>query len=396
MSKRARTSPTSPTSSSSLRPSSTSNTTTTTTTTTTRTPTYPTAASTTGTLAELSAIPGASIFTCDPNALSHRFAFVTAYDGTAFHGWQKQSNAKDTVQAYVEKRLSSLFGRPCTTIVNGRTDGGVHSNGTVFHLDLDKSEIQRVARMYKVPAATTKEDDNDVTPLHRAALALQLTLRRSIRVLQEDIQVLRVYPVSHHFHARMSCVGKRYVYNIHEGYPMPLEVRACWSLHGKRLDVDAMEETAAMLVGVHDFTVFGRTPNFSSGQEPHHLDARSPVRCVHMLHIHRVPLNDPSAADNEFSNTNTNTFGRVRITCEADFFLWNMCRRLVGLLVQVGLHIVTPAQVSKHLGTTFNVLTDNAIKQKFVMTAPAKGLCLDQVFYDSNGAGGFANEPFKV
>ena len=320
----------------------------------------------------------------------HRFAFVTAYDGTAFHGWQRQPNADLTIQAYVEKRLSSLFGRPCNTIVNGRTDGGVHSNGTVFHLDLNNQEIQRVSNMYKSkPHHADLEKTYSV--LDRTAYALQHTLRRSIRVAQLDIQIIAVYPVSNDFHARMSCIGKRYVYNIHEGFPMPLDIRACWPLHGKHLDVDLMNQVAELFVGVHDFSVFGRQFAFSSGQIQTRFDVRSPIRCLHTLKVVRLPAENDK---NDGHDREPSTFGRIRIVAEADFFLWNMCRRLVGLLVQVGLHIVTLEEIQKHLGTEFKLITDNRIKQKFIATAPAKGLCLDQVFYNINGIGGDSTKSY--
>ena len=80
---------------------------------------------------------GASITTPDAG---NRFAFLVAYDGTPFHGWQIQPKNKqykpNTIQAHVEKRISSLLRRPIHIIANGRTDAGVHSKGTVFHLDL--------------------------------------------------------------------------------------------------------------------------------------------------------------------------------------------------------------------------------------------------------------------
>ena len=60
------------------------------------------------------------------------------------------------------------------------------------------------------------------------------------------------------FHARESCVAKRYIYYVHQGRCDPFETRYCWSVMGRtRLDVAKMHEAAAMLVGVHDFTSFG-------------------------------------------------------------------------------------------------------------------------------------------
>ena len=189
---------------------------------------------------------------------------------------------------------------------------------------------------------------------------------------------------------------------------MPLNGRACWSLHGKRLDVGAMNDVARMLEGVHDFSLFGRNLTYSSGQEQRRIDKRSPIRCLQRLQVIRMSIPDPvpiesatlvedsqrlqSKKDSK-SESEIPPFGELRIIAEADFFLWNMCRRLVGLLVQVGLHSIEISDITKHLGTEVKTPMDNSIKAKFVVTAPAKGLCLESVMYDGDGVGSDPSMP---
>jgi tRNA pseudouridine(38-40) synthase len=127
-----------------------------------------------------------------------------------------------------------------------------------------------------------------------------------------------------------------------------------------------MNQAAQWLCGVHDFSVFGRE------QEG---DPRSPIRNLSRLAVIR-----------EVDKTDPFGYGYVRIEAECDFFLWNMCRRLVGLLVNVGMGEVGVGELTSVLGTEFRRPPSQS-RSKFVTTAPAKGLCLSKVWYLPTGVG---------
>lgn len=149
-----------------------------------------------------------------------------AYDGTGFHGYAGQSNAR-TVQGELERALFRRTGE-VKTVVAGRTDTGVHASGQV------------------VSFATDKPVDVD-------------RMRRSLnRQLGPEIAVNAVAEVSDDFHARFSATGRRYGYRIWNGPVLdPLSARIAWHVAGP-LDTAAMDDAVGVLVGTHDFTSFCR------------------------------------------------------------------------------------------------------------------------------------------
>ena len=310
----------------------------------------------------------------DPGAAMFRFALVVAYDGEPFHGLAADPQEPNTVQAWLETKLSSMVGRRnkggggCSVTRHGRTDAGVHSAGTVLHTDFTMTEVQRLGQQQ------VTENASKVDIIHAAAIVLQRTLVRGLGSGHtKHIQVRAVYPVSmDRFHARRSSVGKVYRYLVHTGYPMPWVSRTCWNLHGRKLDVTAMRQVATHLLGVHDFSVFVRCKR-------RRVDYRSPIR-----HIAHISIQPQANGDDEM----------VAISIQADFFLTNMCRRIVGLLVQVGLGKLTPDEVADTLGTEFQH-PPPALKNLYLVTAPPQGLCLDSVLYSSDGEGEDPTRPSR-
>ena len=133
-----------------------------------------------------------------------RWKCTVAYDGTQFEGWQSQPGG-NTVQDFIERRLSVLFKQRVVIHGSGRTDSGVHARGQVFHFDGDWPHG---------PEA----------------------LLKALRVGYPDaIQVYRAEVVGADFHARFSATNKRYVYQFHEGYADPFHTRWYWST-GQRRD----------------------------------------------------------------------------------------------------------------------------------------------------------------
>jgi len=164
--------------------------------------------------------------------------------------------------------------------------------------------------------------------------------------LPQAIQVKSVQAVSPHFHARFQASGKRYEYRIHLGDADPFTRPYAWAVF-RPLDVVAMQTAATSLVGRHDFRAF-------------------------------TALNGPEREDTvrELRRLEVHARGRlIRIVAEADGFLYKMVRSLVGVLVSTGEGKLTPARVRE-------ILTSKT-RTAEVQTAPAHGLFLIKVFYDS-------------
>jgi tRNA pseudouridine38-40 synthase len=250
------------------------------------------------------------------------FKLTLAYDGTDFAGWQWQP-AKRTIQGELEAALERITGQATRCIASGRTDAGVHALGQVVSLSSDT----RLA-----PEVLTK------------ALNAELP---------EDMLVFSVEPAADHFHALRDAVRKRYRYVIEDGRLRDLFARRyLWHIY-QRLNVAAMQAAAAPLVGTHDFA------SYETSGSPR----LTTTRTIFDLHVERQPA--------ELTE-------RIIIEVEADGFLYNMVRNIVGTLVAVGKGkqpIEWPAQVLAHRD-----------RKEAGMTAPPQGLFLAGVEYEANAA----------
>lgn len=204
---------------------------------------------------------------------------TVCYEGTAYAGWQVQPEAP-SVQEALERTWRKITGETLRITASGRTDAGVHALGQVASL------------------ATETHLSNEV--LQRALCA----------ELPPDIAVLAVEDAPPGFHAIRDARSKRYRYQIHNGPTRPVFDRHfVWHVPGV-LDTDKMRRAARSLVGRHDF----------SGFESAGAERASSVRTVSELTVVR---------DDERSE-------RITIEIEADGFLYNMVRTIVGTLVEVG------------------------------------------------------------
>lgn len=173
----------------------------------------------------------------------------------------------------------------------------------------------------------------------------QAILRALRRALPEDIGALSLEEAPPRFHARLSAAGKTYRYRVwNSERPNVLERRYLYALPAP-LDVPAMARAAQDLLGTHDFRSFCANSRLK----------KSSVRTVRALEIERLGE-------------------EVRFTVTGDGFLYNMVRILVGTLLEVGLHRRDPESIPAILAARTRAAAGE--------TAPARGLCLMEVYYD--------------
>jgi tRNA pseudouridine38-40 synthase len=206
-----------------------------------------------------------------------RWRLTIEYDGGPFMGWQRQDHGP-SVQQTLEEALRRMTGEDGQFIAAGRTDAGVHALAMSAHVDVMKS----------------------LTP-HRLREGLNALVR------PQPISVLEVAEVPDDWHARFSCVGRRYLYRIlARRAPPALDAGRVWHI-AVPLDVDAMQEGAAHLIGRHDFTTF------RSAQ----CQSDSPVKTVDRLEVSRAGE-------------------EIHVTAAARSFLHHQVRSMVGCLAMVG------------------------------------------------------------
>jgi tRNA pseudouridine38-40 synthase len=245
------------------------------------------------------------------------FRLTLAYDGSDFAGWQWQPNMR-TVQGELEAALERITGQRSKCVASGRTDAGVHALGQVVSFTSDT---------YLAPPVLTK------------ALNAELP---------EDMLVFEVASAPVGFHALRDAVRKRYRYVIEDGRLRDLFARRyLWHVY-QRLDGEAMRDAAAPLLGTHDFT------SYETSGSPRLTTVRTVLDLV--VERRQADLTD-----------------RIIIEVEADGFLYNMVRNIVGTLIEVGKGKQPPTWPAEVLA-----LRD---RTQAGMTAPPQGLFLVGVEY---------------
>ena len=212
-----------------------------------------------------------------------RWRLTIEYDGGPFMGWQRQDHGPSVQQA-LEEALAKMTGELPAVHAAGRTDAGVHALAMSAHADIEKS----------------------LTEHH---------LREGVNALvrPHPISVLSVEKVADDWHARFSCVGRRYLYRIlNRRAPPALERDKIWHV-GVPLDAEAMAEGAAHLIGRHDFTTFRSVQ----------CQSDSPVKTLDQLDV-------------------TREGDEIRIEAAARSFLHHQVRSIVGCLALVGRRQWTP------------------------------------------------------
>ena len=249
-----------------------------------------------------------------------------AYDGAAFHGWEKQPGLV-TVQGSLEDAVRRVTGETVPIFGSGRTDAGVSAVGQTAHFRID-SDLSA----------------DDIPN----ALNAQLPKTLVVRDAQE---------MGPGFHARFSATGKRYLYQIVTGKWRPPMVGSGIHFVRGTLDATAMAQAARHFEGEHDFS---SVASLLDG------DKRRPVRRMTVCRVEEsaaqfgVPVGDPSLI-------------KLSIVMDAKGFLYKMARGIVGTLMEVGW--------GKRDPETIPALLEARDRSCGGPTAPAEGLTLVEVFY---------------
>lgn len=241
-----------------------------------------------------------------------RYLFKISYSGTSFFGWQKQPS-QITIQETIETNLSKIHSLKEIGIVGcGRTDTGVHAKEYFFHWDCE-SKIDLEQIQYKLN-----------------------------KMLPDSIAIHGIEEVSDDLHARFSAKLRTYRYIIHTD-KTPFFAEQSWHI-SQHLDIDKMNAAAEMLVGEKDFSSFAKI----------HTDVKN-----HICKLYRAQWNQ---------NKN-----EISFEIQANRFLRNMVRAIVGTSVDVGLNKISLSE--------FQEIIESKDRQKASGSAPAKGLFLWEVNY---------------
>ncbi len=251
---------------------------------------------------------------CD---MKRNYKFIISYDGTRYHGWERQPGKDMTIQGKLEGVLTRMVGAPEGTvnlIGAGRTDAGVHARAmtanAVLETDMTEEEIQEYMNEY----------------------------------LPEDISVNEVRICSDRFHSRYNALSKTYRYTCWYGASKPVFDRKYVTVLEKEPDIGKMRDASQYLIGTHDYKSFcGNT----------HMK-KSTVRCVDTINIEK-------------------SGNYIRFYFHGNGFLQNMVRILTGTLLEVGYGNIRPEEVKDIL--------EACDRQKAGPTARPEGLCMMKVDY---------------
>ena len=244
----------------------------------------------------------------------NRVALVIQYLGTHFQGWQRQHGQR-TVQEEIETVLQRILGHSVTLHGAGRTDAGVHAAAQVAHFDA-----------------------TGYIPAERWAAVLN-------GHLPKDILIRASAAVSPTWHARFSAKWRRYRYTIFTGPKPNLFVQPfSWHYYYARLDESLIQAALTPLIGQHHLAAFHR----AGSKRKHSWVEVQAAECYR---------------ESSF----------VQSESQANGFLYGMVRLLVGLLVEVGTGLRSPA--------SFTELWQQQRREEVKYAAPAHGLCLLRVGY---------------
>ena len=239
-----------------------------------------------------------------------RYFVELSYDGTPFVGWQRQP-AGDSVQSCLEDALSILFRKPISIVGAGRTDAGVHAHQLFAHVDLDEHVDQ------------------------------DLTFRLN-KLLPKEIAVRNVIAVTQDAHARFDAVSRIYRYHITTQKNPFLQKRSYQ--FAKPLDLDLMNQAAKTLIDHKNFKCFSKSKT----------DVKTYVCDIQQVHWQQ-------------------NGSELVFFIQANRFLRNMVRAIVGTLIEVGLRKISISD--------FEAILASRDRSQAGYSVPAHGLYLEKVNY---------------
>ncbi|MEH6947087.1 tRNA pseudouridine(38-40) synthase TruA [Bacillus sp. JJ634] len=242
----------------------------------------------------------------------NNYKMTIQYDGGRYKGWQRLGNSDNTIQGKIENVLTELVGENVEIIGCSRTDAGVHALAQIANFKTDKN-------------LTESEVMNYLN-----------------RYLPQDISVVEVTLVPERFHARYNAKDKTYLYKIwNEHYTHPFMRK--YSMHVEQeLDIARMRRACQYFIGKHDFTAFSNAKS----------KKKSMVREIYSINIEE-----------------TDRFIQIRV--RGDGFLYNMVRKIVGTLIEVGLGEIDAENIPSILDSKERIQTGRM--------ADAAGLYLEKI-----------------
>jgi len=242
------------------------------------------------------------------------FKLTLEYDGSRYHGWQRQKNGR-TIQGEIEKVLMTMTGKKISLTGSGRTDAGVHALGQVANF---------LCETVILPGDFQKGLNS---------------------LLPGDIVIKACKQVHESFHARYDASSKTYRYTIlNRSIPAAISRQYAWFIR-KELDLDSMRVAISHIIGTHDFSAF------EGSGSPRSHSTRSVMKARFFGKGHEY----------------------INFEIRADGFLRFMVRNIVGTLVDVGHHKITPDE--------FKEIFMSKDRNLAGVTAPPHGLFLVEVEY---------------
>ena len=321
--------------------------------------------------------------------MSKNILLKIEYDGSVFHGWQRQPD-RPTVQGCLEDALSSLLGEEITVNGTSRTDAGVHAYG----------QMASFRTCSGIPA-------------ERIALAVNNVLagREKGPFALPPVRVVSSEQKPDDFHARFDAKGKRYLYRIRNTDHADIFMRNYVYHVGRPLDVEAMKTAAEHIKGTHDFKSFeasGGTPRETTVRTIFDIDVkkagtgaayacekagsaagegagtrrteargaetqRADARGADARRAEKRSKDAGSLEEDSAAGTVPGFAGDLEISVSGDGFLYNMVRIITGTLVEAGLGTVEPEDVAD--------IIEARDRRRAGHTAPPYGLYLAEVYY---------------
>lgn len=286
-------------------------------------------------------------------SLKRRLRARVAYDGTEYNGWQYQDNGR-TIQSELEKVLSRRVGQPIRVVGASRTDAGVHARGQAVHFDMPIDCVNHVSQLGKLEFVVNQMLPADIRLSHIGYAPYYTT---PILVKPEGSDAAkRIHLWSSMYDAK----GKLYSYRFSVG-PMldPMERLYCyreWRAQKHGFCEQRLRIAAEQFSGTHDFSAFANSLHLKSTKESH--ISINPIRRIESIQIFKE--DHPS--------------GIYRVEFKLDGALYKMVRNIMGTLLAIACYRLDVESVTR--------LLEKKDRRAVPKSAPAHGLCLQQVIYD--------------